>query len=244
MKRILIVWIVMVGVLAVSAVRAEETNRFKTSVSIGYTMTDGNSKTMQANGSIVTEGEKEGLGSVRAGIEANYGESTVNSQREATVNNADAFANVKKTISPRTFGYLAGSVLHDDIAAVDYRVTVGPGLGVYLVKNKDTSLSVEAGPSYIWQEVAKVRDNYFALRFAERFDQKLSATAKIWESAEYLPKADDLGDYLLNGELGVEAVMTTRVNLKLVLQDKYNSTPADDLKSNDLTLIAGISIKL
>jgi putative salt-induced outer membrane protein YdiY len=243
MNRKLLVWMVMIGCLTVFVVRAEETNRLKTAVSIGYTLTDGNSKTMQANGSIVTEGEKEGLGSVRVGIEANYGASTVNSQRETTVYNADAFVNVKKTISPHTFGYLVSSVLYDDIADVDYRVTVGPGVGVYLVKSDKTSLSVEAGPSYVWQQVARVRDDYIAVRAAERFDQKLG-TAKIWQSAEYLPKADDFGDYFINGELGAEAAMTTRVNLKIVLQDKYNSTPADDLKKNDMTLVAGISIKL
>lgn len=244
MKRILTTGILMIVILAAVAVRAEETNRFKTTLSIGYSMTDGNSKTMQANGTLVTEGEKEGLGSIRAGIEANYGESTVNSQKENTVNNANVFANAKKTITPRTFGYLAASVLSDDIADIDYRATIGPGLGVYLVKNENTTLSIEAGPSYVWQQVAGTPDDYLVLRFAERFDQKFSATAKMWQSAEYLPTADNFDQYLLNAELGTEASINTRVSLRLVFQDKYNSTPADDLEKNDISLIAGISVKL
>jgi putative salt-induced outer membrane protein YdiY len=224
--------------------QAQNTNGFKTVLNVGVTLTEGNSQTMQANGSLITEGEKEGLGSVRGGIEVNYGESKVDEKRNTVVNNARGFANVKKTISPRTFVSLDAAVLTDDIADINYRVTVGPGLGIYLVKNAKTSLSVEAGPSYVWEDVADISDDYLALRFAERFEQVLSGTAKMWQSAEYLPKADEFSDYLLNGEIGVEAAMTTRVNLRLVLQDKYDSTPATGLKENDLTLIGGIGVKL
>jgi putative salt-induced outer membrane protein YdiY len=239
--------------MAVGSVTAQDTNHFKTSLSVGVTLTDGNSKTMQGNASLITQGEKQGLGSVRAGVEANYGETTVTTagtddvateRRDTTVNNARAFANAKKTISARTFGSLDATVLTDDIADIKYRATIGPGLGGYLVKNTKTSLSAEVGPSYIWEEVAGVSDDYLAVRFAERFEQVLSATAKMWQSVEYLPRADDFSDYLLNGEIGIEAAMTTRVSLRLVLQDKYDNTPAAGLKKNDLTIIGGIGIRL
>ena len=38
--------------------------------------------------------------------------------------------------------------------------------------------------------------------------------------------------------------MTSTLNLKISLQDKYNSMPGTGLKNNDLTLIAGISVSL
>ena len=231
------------GLLAVSA-RAQGTGAFKTTLSGGVTLTDGNSETMQANAALLTEGEKEGLGSVRAGVEANYGETTVDEESDTTVNNARAFANAKKTLSPRTFGSVDASILQDDIADIDYRATVGPGLGAYLVKNAKTAFSVEAGPSYIWERVAGENDDYLALRFGERIDQVLSATSKAWQSAEYLPKADDFEDYLLNAEVGIEAAVNARISLRFVLQDKYDSTPAEGREKNDLTLIAGVGVKL
>ena len=244
MKRTWIAVLLMVGFMAAKVTQAQEDAAFKSTLSAGVTLTEGNSETLQANVGLVTEGEKEGLGSVRAGIEANYGESTVDGVKETTVNNARAFAGVRKTITPRTFGALDGSILQDDIADIDYRATLGPGLGTYLVKKEKTSLSIEAGPAYIWEDVGGVREDYFAFRFAERLDYALSETAKIWQSLEYLPRSDDFGDYLLNAELGVEAAMTTRLNLRLVLQNKYDSTPGEDLEKNDLTLIAGISVSL
>jgi len=243
--------------LAVPFAGAQETAQFTNKLSIGFTMTDGNSDTMQANASLISEGEKKGLGSVRSGIEANYGKSTVEEttidadgnetmeERDSTtVDNAKIFGNVKKTMSEMTFGYLDASTLYDDIAKIDYRTTVGPGLGAYLVKSDMTSLSAEAGPSYIWEKVSDVSDNYLALRFGERLTYKISATANIWQSLEYLPQASDFGDYLLNGEIGAESALNKRMSLRLVVQNKYDSTPGADLEENDLTIIAGIGVTL
>lgn len=217
---------------------------FVTTLSFGLTMTDGNSETLGANASLKTEGEKAGLGSVIAGVEGNYGESTVAEVKETTVENAKVFANVKKTLSERTFASLDGSVLYDDVALLDYRAMLGPGLGVYLVKNDKRSLSLEAGPSYVWDKKDGVSDDYLALRFAERFSCQATKTAKLVQSLEYVPEAEDFDNYLLTGEVGVEASMSERLSLRVVLQDKYDSTPAAGAEYNDLSLIAGIGFTL
>jgi putative salt-induced outer membrane protein YdiY len=265
MKKILMVLAMLA--MATSAVAAEKKaaktdeaakNGFKTTLSAGVTLTDGNSETLAANAGLVTEGEKKGLGSVIAGMEANYGESTVASEstdaatgettsadvKQTTVNNAKAYANVKKTLSPRTFASLDGSLVFDDVALIDYRATVGPGLGVYLVKNDKRSLTLEAGPSYVWEKVDNVSDDYLALRFAERYSCQISKTAKLVQSLAYAPEASDFESYLLTGEAGVEAAMTDRVSLRVVLQDKYDSTPAVGAERNDLSLIAGLGFTL
>lgn len=246
MKQLVISTLFATGlVITASAVESATPQKgFKTSFAAGLTLTDGNSETMQANASLTTEGEKEGLGSVRAGAEAKYGQSTVDGEEDTTVNSAKGFANAKKTLTPLTFWDLDGSVLHDEIADIGYRATFGPGVGVYLMKTVQTALSVEAGPTYVWEEVAGVRDDYLAARFAERLDQVISPTAKLWEGVEYLPRVEDFSDYILTAEVGVEAAMTTRVNLRLVLQDKYDSTPGAGLEENDLSVIGALAVSL
>ncbi|MDZ4199275.1 MAG: DUF481 domain-containing protein [Kiritimatiellia bacterium] len=244
MNRLGMTVVVIFGLLMGRAVFSQEAATQKTTLSAGLTLTEGNSETLQANLAVVSEGEKDELGSYRAGIEANYGESTIREEKEQTLNNARAFAQIRKTLTDRLFGYLDGSVLHDDQADLAYRATLGPGLGVYLLKNDVSSLSLEAGVAYVWEEVADTRDDYLALRFAQRLDVALSDTARLWQSAEYRPKADDFGDYLLNAELGVEAAMTSRLNLRVVLQNKYDQTPAADREKNDLALITGFSFAL
>lgn len=238
-------WVGLVAVAVLAGQMAVAADKpFETTVSLGVNLTDGNSETLQANGSLVTEGEKEGLGSVRVGVEGNYGESTINEETDTTVQNAKGFGNVKKTLSPMSFAYLDGNVLYDDIALIDYRVTVGPGLGVFLIKDDATKLSITVGASYIWEEVDNVTDDYASLRVAQRFERQLTATSKIWESVEYLPEFADFNNYLINAEIGAEAALNSRLNLRVVLQDKYDNQPAADLERNDLTLIAGIVFKL
>jgi len=246
------VFAVVCALVTVTAL-GEEQGSFSTKLTVGATLTDGNSETMQANASLVTEGEKEGLGSVRAGLEGNYGEATTSATDDAgvetettdtTIENARIFAGAKKTITEWTYGSVDASVLYDDIAAIDYRAMIGPGLGLYIIKGASMSLSVDAGPTYIWEEVDGITDDYLAVRFAERADYKFSDTAKTWQSAEYLPRADDFGDYLLNIEVGAEAALNSHLSLRIVLQSKHDSTPGEGLEKTDLVLIGGIGVSL
>lgn len=261
-------WMIVALALAGSAAAAEKKAApeaapaspagFATALNAGLTLTDGNSETLAVNASLKTEGEKEGLGSVLAGAEANYGESTVagtavdpatgetvaTESDEKTVENAKVYANVKKTLSPRTFASLDGAALYDDIAQIDYRATLGPGLGLYVVKNDRRTLSLEAGPSYLWEEVAGVADDYLALRFAERYACQATKTAKLVQSLEYAPAAEDFDNYLLTGEIGVEAAISDHLSLRVVVQDKYDNTPAPGAERNDLSLIAGLGLSL
>ena len=263
MKKIAVMLVLAMAVSASAAEKkadeaAAPKDGWTTALNAGLTMTDGNSETMAANVGLATEGVKDGLGSVIAGADFNYGESTVSSTatdpatgesvvtetEETTVENAKAFVNVKKTLSAKTFAYLDGSVLYDDVALIDYRATLGPGLGFYLVKNDKRQLSLEAGPSYVWEKVDGASNDYLALRFAERYSCQATKTAKLVQSLEYLPEAEDFDNYLLTAEVGVEAAMNDHLSLRIVLQDKYDSTPAPGAERNDLSLIAGLGFTL
>jgi len=243
-KKAIFAAVVYVLMAAGTFVLAGEKDGFKTTIAVGVTLTDGNSETLQANASLLTEGEKEGLGSVRAGIEANYGEAKTDGNDETTVENGRAFANTRKTLTENTFVSLDGSVLYDDIALIDYRVALGPALGAYLIKNDRTALSLEVGAVYVWEEVDGIDNDYTACRVAERCEHALSETARIWQSVEYIPEAGDAGNYLVNAEAGIEAALNASINLRVVLQDKYDNEPALGLEENDLSLIAGISLSI
>lgn len=240
-----------VGILGAAAALAADAKPGSTNpspwaitLSAGGVFTDGNSETFKGNASLLVEGEKAPLGSVRAGAEVNYGESKVDGDKRTDTDNGKVFVNAKKTLSPMTFAYGDAAALRDDLAKLDYRVVLGPGVGLYAIKNARTSLSVEAGPSYLWEKKDHVSSEYWALRAAERFEFKISDTARCWQSAEVLGRVDDFDDYLLNAEVGVEAALNSYFNLRLVLQDKYDNQPGEGLKSNDISLIAGVSLKL
>lgn len=238
----LIVLVLGIGGATIFAEEAKPV--LKTSLNLGATVTRGNSETMLLNASWLTEGEKQPLGAARVGAEANYGASTVAEKEETTVDNAKLFAGAEKTLSPRTFAALNGSLSYDNIADIDYRAILGPGLGVYIWRGERGKWMVQAGPSYLWEKIGGARRDFTTLQAIERFEFQFSETAKIWQSAEWLPRVDAFEDYLLNVEVGAEAALTTRLKLRVVLQDKYNSVPAENKKHNDLTLIAGLGVSL
>jgi putative salt-induced outer membrane protein YdiY len=228
------------------AQEAAEPNKatFETTLAAGTTLNRGNSENSQFNVSINNEGKKEGVGILRSGAEFNYAESTSDGDTETTSKNFTLFSNGEREIDALNFYYLNGKYFYDGEADVDYRITIGPGVGRYLIKNETKKLLTEIGPSYVWENVDGTKNEYMALRIGERYDHKLSDTSKLWQSAEILPQVDDLANYLVNFEIGVEAKLNGTLNLRVVLQDKYNSQPGDDKDKNDVTFIAGISVKL
>lgn len=219
-----------------------------TSLSLGATLTSGNSETKTANTRLTTE-RKGTPNEFRVLAEASYGEQQVTledgtKQDQTSVQNAHFLSEYRFIPGTRNYGSLTLDVIHDRIAAIDYRLAVGPGVGRYFIKSDTTTLSAEAGVVYIEDRVESIDDSRFAIRGSERGVLALSKTAKLWESVDYIPTAGDLSRYLLNTEIGVEAAMTTRVSLRLVAQDKYNSDPGPKSEKNDLILIGGISVKL
>ena len=232
------------GIFALATTLAYAEADFDSTLNFGLTITEGNSETILGNVALESEGVFASGNSLRLGIEGNYGESTVDDQKETTVENVRGSAKYQHQISKRWYAALNASALYDDIAEVDYRAILGPAIGGYLIRRDNLSLTAELGPSYLWEKVSDVTDDYLALRVAERLEYKLSDTARIWQAAEFLPQTDDFEDFLLNAEIGASAAMTTRMQLRVVLKLSHDSTPGPDLDKNDFTLISGLGIQL
>ena len=222
-----------------SGALAQEKGVKETTIAAGITATDGNSEITQGNATLLST-YKTSQSECRGGVEFNYG--TISG--DTTNENGKVFAGYRRTVSDRVYGLTDITLAYDAIADIDYRLTLAPGLGYYVAKNDKTTFGVEFGPAYVWEEVSGVSDDYFALRFADRIEHKLSDTAKIWQAAEYLPRADDFDDYLLNAEIGAEAAMNASFSLRLVASDKYDSTPAEGKQRNDLTITGAVVYKL
>ena len=222
---------------------------WNTSVALGVNLTTGNSKTLLTQASILSE-FKGAENELRLGAVGNYGETEVTAadgekQSDVNVQNARAFSEYRRRFGEKNYGYLNAEISHDRIADIDFRLVVGPGLGHSFIKTADVDLGADAGVAYIHDRNGdgSNKDNV-ALRLAQRYEQKLTATSKLWESIEYLPAFRDFGDYLLNSEIGAEAALNATLNLRVVAQDKFNNRPPDGREKNDLLLIAGVSMKL
>lgn len=211
---------------------------WETLASAGLTLTKGNSDTMLANLGVTTAKKWTG-NELNLGASMTYGEST----GVKNVDNYSASGQYNRLFSDRVYGGLKLTATKDDIANLDYRFTISPLAGYYFIKDATTQLSAEAGPSYVIENLGGASRSYAGLRVGERFEHKFSDSAKLWQTAEFIPQVDRFSRYLFNFELGVDASITKQVSLRAVLQDNYNSQPAVGRKANDIRLITGVAYK-
>lgn len=215
-------------------------NPWETTAGAGFTLTRGNSDTMLATLTLDTK-KKWAHDEAAFGAAAGYG--TENDNRNADFYNA--YAQYNHLFTERFYAGLRVSGNYDGIAHLSYRVTVSPLAGYYLIKNTNTTLAVEIGPAVVFEKFwYQPPDTYMAFRAAERFEQKLSATTKFWESVSYVPDVKKWSEkYVLTAEAGIDAAITKKWSLRVVGQDIYDSQPANGREKNDFRLIAGTAYK-
>jgi putative salt-induced outer membrane protein YdiY len=215
------------------------------SVTAGFNYTDGNSKTsaLNLNGKLMRDYLDNAW---RFEADYNYGNAAPDpdARRELNKHNFRANGDYKHTLDSIWFAGANTSYAYDQIADLDYRVILSPNLGAYLVKNDTTKFSLEAGPSYVFERLGTENDNFAAARIADRLEWQLSETSLLYQSAEYLISLEDSGDYIVNAEIGVEAALTSMINLVVSVRDYYINQPAEGRKSNDVYTITGLKVNL
>jgi len=202
------------------------------------TLTKGNSDTLAISGNIAAN-KKWYDNELNLGVDGVYGENS----GVVNANAVHGFAQCNRLFTERLFGYFRAEAFHDDVAKIDYQVSLSPGVGYYFIKQKTLTLRDELGPGYVFERLDGVEDDYATIRLAERGEWKLTDRAKIWESVEYVPQVDRFQNYVINSEIGLDTVITKKFSQVVFLQDSYRSEPAPGRKNNDLKLVAGIKYK-
>jgi putative salt-induced outer membrane protein YdiY len=235
--------LVVLAMLAVSSVgRADDAKPDKgwdRSVALGVTVTSGNTDSTMFNGGVQAQRAWE-KDEWRLGAEGAYGKV----EGDLSVAKARGYEQYKRVFKERWYGTVVGEVLHDALADLAYRISIGPGLGYYFIKSDLTKLSAEVGPSLVAEKYeGEGMETYCALRLGERFERKLSDSAKVWQSLEVLPQVNDWQNFTALAEIGAEAALNKTLSIRLVAQDRYNNQPAAGKKSNDFALIGSLVYK-
>ena len=164
-----------------------KTTTWATTASAALTLTRGNSDTFLTTVNLDTKRKWE-KNELDLGASGGYGNSTVNNVTTKNTEFVQGYGQFNRLFGDRFYSALRLDGQYDGIAGVYYRFKISPMAGYYLIKNNEMSLAVEGGPSLILEHLqGQQSDAYWAARAAERFSYKLSATAKLWESLEYLP---------------------------------------------------------
>lgn len=140
------------------------------------------------------------------------------------------------------FFVLAGAET-DTFQDWDWRVSVFAGPSYEWIKNDKTKVVLLAGAG-LTREIGG-SDNDWKPEALVGFDleHKISDRQKITVGAVLLPELKDAGPYRANAKATYEILVDPemKMSLKLGIEDRYDSTPGDGFKRNDIDYFAVLS---
>ena len=216
---------------------------WQTTASMNAAVSRGNADTLLI-GAALTSLRKWDKNEIALGADATYGSNSDPTTRKetTTAQNYGLYAQYNRILSDRVYLGLRSDARQDRIAFVDYRATVAPALGYYVVKNDRLKVKIENGPAFIFESLQGAGTaNYLTLRLAEEVQWKINDRASIIQGMEYLPQVADFGNFVMNLNLGLSTKITDKASATITFQDFYRSVPAPGRRGNDLRLMAGIS---
>ncbi|MEO0453959.1 MAG: DUF481 domain-containing protein [Verrucomicrobiota bacterium] len=153
-------------------------------------------------------------------------------------------ADYKRDLSEDWYWYARGELDRDVIAGVNWRANVGPGLGWHIIKNDKMALSLEGGPTWVAEDlIGATLSHSVRARLAQNFEWQFSEYAKIYESVQIIDNLQDISDWLLIAEVGIESDLTKSLSLRVSAENRYDNRPAAGRDKNDLFLQSSIIYK-
>ena len=169
-------------------------------------------------------------GSVELEARGNYGESNGEPDHE----NANGRLKLAHNLSLRLYTAAELRLAYDALADLDYQGIVTWSLGWQAVRRDNTLMIVEAGPGYIQEKKGPDRSGYVAGRLAERLEHKFNEFVLAWLAVEYLPSLANADTFLVNSEVGLESRLGRNLGLRVGLQNRHDSQPAEGKEEDDL----------
>ncbi len=224
--------------IAQSAPTTTSGSKWESSAALGFTLSTGNSETLLGTADFNGTKKWDAYEWI-VGANLTYGEND-------STKNADSqrvLTQLNWLVSERAYAFGRIEAVRDTIADIDYRVPISAGMGYYFIKNKQTFLSAEVGPGFVFEKKGGISDSYLTLRAAERFEHKFNDNVKLWQSLEYTPQVDNFDNFQIVGEIGIEAKLSNALSLRTYIQDTYVNKPAAGRKDNDAKIVTAIAYK-
>ncbi|MGH7177528.1 MAG: DUF481 domain-containing protein [Tepidisphaeraceae bacterium] len=172
----------------------------------------------------------------------NLGTTGTGDSSATTTDNWMALAKYDRFWTEKLYGFGLVKVEHDRIADLYVRLAPGVGLGYQWYETPDFNFNTEAGVSYVYENYnpGPVND-FISPRLAYHVDKKFNDKVTVFHDLEYLPSFEDPGgDFLLNADAGIRAMLTKSFFAQFTFVWNYDSEPAPGRDKSDLTYLLGV----
>ena len=214
----------------------KEPATWRGNITVGGNWQDGNTDTMNVSAGAVAVRRTE---NDRFLINFLYNKAEDNGQR--TAENTWGQMKYDYFLSPKWYLYLNVDMLSDEFKDINFRTSVGPGVGYQIWEEEDKSLGLEAGVSYTNEDRDVGLDSdWVAARFGVNFLYKLFDRVLFIDQFVIYPNLDDTGEYTLRNEASLLTDIGSNWAFKLTNIWEQNSNPGPTLEKDDFTWILGL----
>jgi len=264
-RRVAIAVTVASFVVGAAGGRAQDVEKpWDRSMAVGFSLSEGNSQSLLFNAGAKAEKIWK-ADELRLGIDGAYGVTSRDNtpgpgnpdSAETSTETLRGLIDYKHLFNERLYGGVNVTAEHDGLASLEYRFTVGPLVGYYVIKSESTRLSFFGGPALVIEKSDQTHPNqaapntiqsdqitYLALHLGERFEHKFGDKGKIWQQTDYYPRFDDfVDDYIVVTEIGAEAALNKSLSVRVVGTHRYDSIVAAGIHHHDLTLVSALAYK-
>jgi putative salt-induced outer membrane protein YdiY len=151
---------------------------------------------------------------------------------------------VDHSLNEKLYDYALLRLEADYVADLDLRASPGVGLGYRWINKPDAHFNTEVGVTWVYEMYNNDGSNeHTAIRFAYHFDKKLNDKVSLVHNVEYLPNVADPGDFNLNADAGIRAMLTQSMFAEFKAEWRRDSTPAPGAEKDDLRYTVGVGWK-
>ena len=205
-------------------------------VTVGGNWQDGNSETMNISTSALAVRRTE-----KDRFRINFLYKLTEDSGQRTAENTYGQLKYDYFMSPQWYLYLNVDMLSDEFQDINFRTSVGPGVGYQIWEEDDKALNFEAGVSYTTEDRDLGEDtDWVSARLAADFLYRLFERVIFTDQFVIYPNLDDTGEYTLRNEAAFITDIGASWALRLSNIWERNSNPGPDVEEDDLTWILGL----
>lgn len=219
---------------------AFETGRgpWESRADVAATVTSGNSDTQAY--SIRGEGVKRNR-DTRHRVAAAFNRNEDDS--EVTKNETDVDYEFNWYFSDQWFFAANAEYFRDTIKDVEYRVTLGGGLGYLFYEVPTGRFAVEAGISAVFEELDSNSETNPAFRVASHFNHFFTDSLELYNDNQALILGDTDRGQIYNSTTGFRVRVSDNLDATASVDIRHETEPAPDRDKTDLTYLLGLGYR-
>lgn len=242
MSRVIIWPVIFLGIIVCSTLNAQE-NEWTTRMELSYVSTSGNTSTQTLSGKLDMEGLK---GKTRFFLKSACLASK-NEEKEVA-NKWTSEIRVERIFSGRFFGFIGLNYLRDRFAGFKYRLNIGPGLGIDIVKYEKHMLKCLVSSTYYWEtySVESVEsDQFISAKFGLNYEWIIRQNVSYKASCNYAMSLENSSKYYLFGETSLSVSISDNLAIGIsYLVNFQNLVPDPEIGKTDTSFLTSFIITL